>query len=126
MLIKRSIATIEILLIFPAALFMLSLFLRDIQPAPYQPAQAARDIVNWFAARQVIGLQLFLIALPLTALVLGAVTTLRTWRNDRRLRRLALDTISTVRTYTSFLLIAAATLLAGSILAIVALHVLTD
>ena len=126
MLIKRSIATLELLLIFPASLFMLSLFLRDVQPAPYQPAQAARDIVNWFATRQVIGLQLFLIALPFTALILGVAFTLRTWRNDPRLRQLALDAISTVRAYASFLLIAAATLLAGSILAIVALHVLTD
>jgi hypothetical protein len=126
MLIKRSIATLELLLIFPASLFMLSLFLRDVQPASYQPAQAARDIVNWFAARQVIGLQLFLIALPFTALILGVAFTLRTWRNDPRLRQLALDAISTVRAYASFLLIAAATLLAGSILAIVALHVLTD
>jgi cytochrome b561 len=126
MLIKRSVATIELLLIFPASLFMLSLFFRNVQPAPYQPAQAARDIVNWFAARPHIGLQIFLIALPFTALVLGAVTTLRTWRNDPRLRQLALGTISTVRAYASFLLIAAATLLAGSILAIVALHVLTD
>jgi hypothetical protein len=126
MLIKRSIATLELLLIFPASLFMLSLFLRDVQPVPCQPAQAARDIVNWFAARQVIGLQLFLIALPFTALILGVAFTLRTWRNDPRLRQLALDAISTVRAYASFLLIAAATLLAGSILAIVALHVLTD
>ena len=126
MLIKRSIAAIEFLLLFPATLFMLSLFLRDVQPAPYQPAQAARDIVNWFAARQVIGLQLFLIALPFTALILGVAFTLRTWRNDPRLRQLTLDTLATLRTYASFLLIAAATLLAGSILAVVALHVLTD
>jgi hypothetical protein len=126
MLIKRSIATIELLLIAPATLFMLALFLRNVQPEPYQPAQTARHIVNWFAARPHIGLQIFLIALPFAALILGAATTLRTWRNDQRLRQLALDTVATLRAQASFLLIAAATVLAGSILAIVALHLLTD
>ena len=126
MLIKRSIATLELLLIAPATLFMLSLFLRNVQPAPYQPAQSARLIVDWFAARPHIGLQIFLIALPFAALILGAAFTLRTWRNDHRLRQLASDTVATLRAQASFLLIAAATLVAGSILAIVALHILTD
>jgi cytochrome b561 len=126
MLIKRSIATIELLLIAPATLFMLALFLRNVQPEPYQPAQTARHIVDWFAARPHIGLQIFLIALPFAALIIGAATTLRTWRNDQRLRQLASDTVATLRAQASFLLIAAATVLAGSILAIVALHLLTD
>ena len=126
MLLKRSIAAIELLLIFPATLFMLSLFLRNVQPEPYQPADAARHIVNWFVARPQIGLQLFLIALPFTALVLGVATTLRIWRNDQQLRQRAADTLATLRAHAAFLLIAAATLVAGSILAIVALHLLTD
>jgi hypothetical protein len=126
MLLKRSIATFELLLILPATSFMLALFLRNVQPAPYQPAQAARQLVDWFAARQVIGLQLFLIALPFTALVFGAVITFRTWRSDSQLRQLAADTFTTIRAYASFLLIAAATLLAFAILSIVALHILSD
>jgi hypothetical protein len=32
--LKRSIATLEILLVFPATLFMLALFLRNVQTAP--------------------------------------------------------------------------------------------
>ncbi|HEY2823490.1 MAG TPA: hypothetical protein VGJ06_20770 [Candidatus Acidoferrum sp.] len=126
MLIKRSIAAIELLLIFPATLFMLALFLRNVQPAPYQPAETARHIVDWFAARPHIGLQIFLIALPFTALVIGIATTLRTWRNDERLRQATSESFATLRTHASFLLIAAATLLAGGILSIVALHTLTD
>jgi hypothetical protein len=126
MLLKRSIATIELLLILPASLFMLSLFLRNVQPAPYQPAQSARLLVDWFAARPHIGLQLFLITLPFAALILGAPTTLRLWRNDDQLRQRAVATFAAIRAHASFLLIAAATLVAGSILAIVALHVLTD
>jgi cytochrome b561 len=126
MLLKRSIATIELLLIFPASLFMLSLFLRNVQPAPYQPAETARHIVDWFTARPHIGLQLFLITLPLAALVLGIATTLRTWRRDPNLRQVASTTLTTLRSQSSFVLIAASTLLAFAILSIVALHLITD
>jgi len=126
MLIKRSIAAIELLLIFPATLFMLALFFREVQPEPYQPAQTARHIVDWFAARPHIGLHLFLIALPFAALIIGTTTTLRSWRCEPHLRQLALDTFASVRAQASFLLIATATLVAGAILSIVALHILTD
>jgi hypothetical protein len=126
MLLKRSIATLELLLVLPATLFMLSLFLRNVQPAPYQPAQTARHLVDWFAARPHIGLQLFLISFPFTALVIGVATTLRTWRRDPNLRHLASTTLATFRSQSSFLLIAASTLLAAAILSIVALHLLTD
>ena len=126
MLIKRSIATIELLLILPATLFMLSLFLRNVQPAPYQPAQTARLLVDWFTARQVIGLQLFLISFPFAALIIGATTTLRTWRRDPQLRHVASDALASIRAYSSFLLIAFSTLVAFTILSIVALHLLTD
>jgi cytochrome b561 len=126
MLIDRSIATLELLLVAPATLFMTALFLRNVQPPPYQPAETARRIVDWYAARPHVGLHIFLIALPFFALVIGVAMTLRTWRNDARLRDVAIETVATLRSYASFLLIAAATLLAGSILAIVALHVLTD
>jgi hypothetical protein len=126
MLIKRSIATLELLLILPASLFMLSLFLRNVQPTPYQPAEAARHIVDWFTVRPRIGLQLFLISFPFVAFILGASTILRTWRTDAQLRKLASETLASFRAQASFLLIAAATIIAGSILAIVALHLLTD
>ena len=126
MILKRSIATIELLLILPATSFMLALFLRNVQPEPYQPAQAARHLVDWFAARQVIGLQLFLVSFPFAALMIGIATILRTSRRDPKLRQLASTTFSTLRSYASFLLIAASTLVAFAILSIVALHLLTD
>lgn len=126
MLLKRSLATLELLLIAPATLFMAALFLRNVQPPPYQPAETARHIVDWFAARPHIGLQIFLIALPFAALVIGAAATFRAWRNDANLRQRASETFAAIRAHASFLLIAAATLLAASILAIVALHILTD
>jgi hypothetical protein len=126
MRLRRSIATVEVLLIFPATLFMLALFLRNVQPAPYEPAQTARHLVDWFAASPRIGLGLFLIALPLAALVIGTGTMLRSWRSDPQLRQLTADTLIALRPHWSLLLIATATFVAVAILGIVSLHMITD
>src|SRR6478609_11440947 len=96
---KRTIATLELLLVFPAALFMAALFLRQIQPQQYQPAHAAQVIVDWYAARPAVGLHICLIALPLAALIIGAVTLLRNWNEDAGLRRGTLETLAFLRTH---------------------------
>ena len=124
--IKRTLAATELLLILPATLFMTALFVRNLQPAPYEPAQSARRLVDWFSARPFLGLDVFLIALPLTAFVIGCASVLRSWRGDAELRQAALKTLAAARSHLATLLIAGATLVAGSVLAIVALHVITD
>ena len=124
--IRRYIATLEFLFIFPASLFMLSLFVREIQPPQYEPAQTARRLVDWFSVRPVLGLDIFLIALPFAAFVIGCATLLRGWRADANFRQAALATLAAVRANLAALLIAVATLLAASILAIVAIHMITD
>jgi hypothetical protein len=124
--IRRYIATLELLFIFPASLFMLALFVRNIQPPPYEPAQTARRLVDWFSARPFLALDIFLIALPFAAFLIGCATLLRGWRADAQLRQAALDTLAAVRANLAALIIVVATLLAGSILAIVAMHVITD
>ena len=123
---KRSVATLELLLVFPAALFMASLFLRQIQPQQYEPAHAAQAIVDWYAARPAVGLHICLIALPLAALFIGIVTLLRNWNDDAELRRDTLETLAFLRTHLTMLLVTIAALVAACILAIVALHVITD
>ena len=124
--IRRTIAIIELLLVLPAALFMTALFVRDIQPAPYQPAESARRIVEWFSARPHLGLGVLLIALPFAAFVIGCTTVLRSWANDAKFRRAILGALAAVRPHLAKVLIAGTTLLAGGILAIVALHMITD
>jgi hypothetical protein len=124
--IKRTIAATELLLVLPAALFMTALFVRNLQPAPYEPAQSARRLVEWFSAHPPLGLQLFLIALPFTAFVLGCATLLRSWRGDAALRQAARETLAAVRAHLATLLIAGATLVAGCSLAIVFLHMAAD
>jgi hypothetical protein len=124
--LKRLLAAFELLLVFPASLFMAALFLRNVQPEPYEPAQSARRLVDWFSARPFLCLDIFLIAFPLVAFAIGCASVLRSWRNDAQLRRAALQIWTVVRGHCAALLIAAATLIAGTILAIVAVHVITD
>jgi hypothetical protein len=124
--IERAIAIIELLLILPAALFMTALFVRNIQPAPYEPAQTARHLVEWFSARPILGRDVFLVALPFAALVIGCATVRRTWRGDAELRLVTLETLAAARSQWAALLTAGATLIAGVIMAIVALHMIAD
>jgi hypothetical protein len=77
---KRTIAAAELVLVLPGAIFMLALFVRRLQPAPYEPAQSARRLVEWFSARPLLGLDVFLVVLPAIAFLIGCATVLRTWR----------------------------------------------
>lgn len=123
---KRAIAALELLLVFPGALFMTALFVRNLQPPQYEPAHTASRLVDWFAARPHLGLDVFLIALPFAAFIIGCAAVLRGWRGDAELRQATLQTLAAVRAHLAALLIAAATLVAAGILAIVALHMVTD
>jgi hypothetical protein len=123
--VLRYIAITEWLLILPGALFMAALFVRNLQPRPYEPAEAARHLVEWYSTHPPFGLDVFLIALPFAAFVIGCATALRRWRSDAGLRQTALETLVVVRAHLATLLIAGATLMAGGILAIVAMHMVT-
>jgi hypothetical protein len=89
---RGAVAIFELLIILPAVLFMTALFVRNIQPAPYEPAQTARRLVEWFSGRPILGLDVFLIALrldvflialPFAAIVIGCISVWRSWRYDR-------------------------------------------
>ena len=123
---KYIIAGSELLLVFPAVLFMTALFLRNVQPAQYEPAHTAQQIVTWYAARPRMGLWGLLIALPLAVLVTGSGTLWRKWSDDVDLRQAAHNTLATFGAHLATLLIAGATLTAGGVLAIVSLHLLAD
>ena len=119
--IKPAIAIVELLLVFPAALFMTALFLREVQPL----AQTGR-LVEWFSHHVILGLYVFLIAMPLAAFVGGCAIVLRNWHSDAEFRRAALAILTTARAHLATLLVAGATLMAGGILALVAMHMITD
>jgi cytochrome b561 len=123
---KRTIAATNLLLISPAVLFMTALFVRNVQPQQYEPAHTAQRIVMWYAGRLHLGLWVLLIALPLTVLATGGATLLRSWNDDAQLRQATRQALTACRSNPAMLLIAATTVTAAGILAIVALHVLTD
>jgi hypothetical protein len=124
--IQRSLAALELLLVFPAVLFMASLFARSVQPQQYEPAHTAQRIVDWYASSTHVGLWLLLIAMPLSVLIIGSATLLRGWRRDPDLRDAALKILGLIRAHAATLLIAGTTVTASGILAIVALHMMTD
>ncbi|MGH7970590.1 MAG: hypothetical protein ACREIC_17830 [Limisphaerales bacterium] len=119
--IKATLAMLELLLVIPAALFMLALFLREVQPL----AQTGR-LVDWFSHHVVLGLYVFLVAMPLAALFAGSAILLRTWHRDPEFRSATVQMLATVRAHIAPIVIAGTTLMAGSILAIVAMHMITE
>ena len=123
---QSALAAAEVLLVFPAVLFMTALFVRDVQPQQYEPAHTAQRIVDWYAASPHVGLWLLLIAMPLAVLCIGGITLLRVWKRDAQLRLAASQVVTTLRAQFAAFLIALSTLTAGVILAVVALHVMTD
>ena len=116
---KRAVA--QLLLIFPAILFMGALVVRQLSPLQDEPAHTAHRIVMWHAGR-VWTLWVLLITLPLAVLVTGCVTLARIWRDDLELRQGAQQTLSAIHADRAMLFVAAMTLTAGVILAIVAIH----
>jgi hypothetical protein len=123
--IQRAIAAAELLLIAPAALFMTALVVRVLQPQQFEPAYSAQGIVQWYAVRPWT-LWVLLIVLPSVVLAVGCATLVRGWRQDADLRGTAWQTLAAIRAHLATLVLAAATLAAAGILAIVAAHMLTD
>lgn len=122
----RPIAAAELLLVAPAALFMTALFVRNLQPQQYEPARTAARIVALYASSTRIGLWLLLMALPLLVLVVGCIALIRSWRADSTLRQAAHQTVAALRAHLAAFFVACATASAFVILAIVAVHVITD
>ena len=120
---KRAVA--QLLLMFPAVIFMGALALRKLQPLQNEPEQTAQRIVMWYAARQWT-LWVLLIALPFAVLVIGFITLARNWRDDMELPQAALQTFAAIRTDRTMLVVAAMTLTAGVVLAIVVMHMLAN
>jgi hypothetical protein len=121
----RIIAVMELVLIFPAVLFMTALVLRNLQPLQYEPARSAQQLVMWYAGRMWT-LWILLLGLPFSVLVSGCAELLRSWKRDSVLPLTSWKSLAMLRTHLATLFIAATTLIAGVILAIVVLHVLAN
>lgn len=124
--LRSALATLELLLIAPATLFMTALFVRNLQPQQFEPAHTAQRIVDWYAARTHLGLWIFLIGFPLAVLLIGCVSLMRSWRADPALRTAALEWAAIIRRHFAIMVVALTTATSALILAIVALHLITD
>ena len=113
--IIRLTAALELALIFPAALFLIAVVTRHVVPLAY-PAQ---QIVIWYATR-FWTLWVFMITLPLAALLIGSVTLL--WYGGIKMRMTINQRLVAIRKSMPKLVIAVSTLAALAILVIVAIH----
>jgi hypothetical protein len=100
---------------------MSALLLRQL---PLQePAHSAQQVVMWYAGR-VWTLWVLLLAMPLSVLTIGCAALLSCWNDG--VRHTARESLAMLRSDFSMLFIAATTLAAGIILAIVVLHMLAN
>jgi hypothetical protein len=118
---KRALAAAQLLLMFPAVLFMGALVVRQLSPLQHEPAHTAHRIVMWYAGRMWT-LWALLITLPLAVLITGCVTLLRSWSNVPELPYRAQQGLAAIYADRPMLCIAMMTLTAGVVLAIVAMH----
>jgi hypothetical protein len=118
----RIIAAIELALIFPAALFMTALVIRNLS-LPYEPAHTAQQLVMWYAGRMWT-LWVLLLALPFIVLVTGCATLRYNW--NRELLHTPRQLLAAIRVHLAMLFVAATALAAGGILVIVVLHMLAN
>jgi hypothetical protein len=123
--IKRTIAAAGLLLILPAALFMTALVLRTPQPLQSGTPNTAQQIVMWYSGRMWT-LWVLLIALPFAVLVTGCAMLFRNWINPGGLQQAARQTLAAPLAHLPTLMVAAATLAAAGVLAVVAMHMLAN
>ena len=122
---RRIIAATELVLIFPAALFLTAVVVRHLQPLQYEPAHIAQEIVTWYSVRYWT-LWVLLIGLPFAALLNGCVVLLRNSNDGTDEGQAAKQPFAAIRTQLPTQIIAAATLAGGLILAVVVLHMLAN
>ena len=122
---ERLVAASQLLLIFPAVLFMGSLVVRNLSPLQNEPAHTAQQIVMWYAGRMWT-LWALLIALPLGVLVTGCIMLERIRSKDVRLPQAAQQMLAAIHANRAMLIVAVMTSTAGAILTIVVLHMLAN
>ena len=110
----RFVAATQVVLIFPAVLFLTAVLVGAGGAPRYDSARVAQQIVVWYSAREWT-LGLLLLALPFVVLITGCYTVLRSWRYDAEL--------ATISVPLATILVGAMTLTSAGILAVVALHI---
>ena len=118
----RVIAFFQLALIFPAALFMTSLVVRNLGLPQYEPAHTAQQVVMWYAGR-LWTLWVLLFALPCMVLVSGCVA-LRTRNRDTE-QHSTRRSLASTRPHWSVRFVSVTTIASAGVLAVVVFHALT-
>jgi len=121
----RVVATMQLALIFPAALFLTSVLVGVGDAPQYDLARFAQRIVKWYSARGWT-LWLLLLVLPFGVLVTGCATLRRTWNGNVELPLAARPSLAMIPAPLATLFIAWTTLTSACVLAIVVLHMLAN
>ena len=118
----RAIAVLQLVLIFPAALFLTAVVVRYVPPLH----DGAQRIVMLYAGKMWT-LWVLLLSLPLCVLVTGCAALLRNWNRDVELPNASRQSPSVAFGQPpATLFVAATTLAAAGILATVILHMLAN
>jgi hypothetical protein len=122
-----TVAACEWLLILPASALLAAAAFRVLQPRQYEPARSSWIIFEWTSAHvSQLGAAILFIGMPGIVVTVGCAVLLRNWRQHQALRQDSATMIAILRRHLAIVLLAAAVLFAGTILAAVAAHVLTD
>jgi hypothetical protein len=118
--ILLAIAVSDFVLLFPAAVFMAALIIRNLPLN--ETAPGAQQIVMWYAGR-LWTLWVLLLALPLVVLITGCVALFRGWIE---MPNTAQQPLAFIRAQPVIGFITSMTLCAAGILVIVLLHMLAN
>jgi hypothetical protein len=119
--------TFEWLMVLPAAVFLFAAAFRGLQPVQYEPARTCAAIVAWTVAHvSKLGAAILFLGMPGAVVLAGCATLLGKWRKDSRLRQDSAMTFAILCRHFWVGLLTAAVLLAGAVLAAVAVHNITD
>jgi len=121
------LAAAEWLITLPATLLLAAAALRLLQPRQYEPAHTAWAVFEWSSAHiSRLGASVLFLLLPAVAAILGCIALFRLWHQDQGFRQDILIAWDVLRRRSALVLMSAATLLAGCIVCLTVLHMITD
>jgi hypothetical protein len=124
--LTRLVAAIQLLLIFPAALFLTAVLVGLGDPPQYDLARIAQRVAMWYGGLGKVGLWGLLITLPFMVLISGCVTLLRSWNDEAELQHATRPSLAMIPAPVATLLVAGTTMTSAGILAVVVLHMLAN
>ncbi len=121
------VAVCEWLIVLPATLLLAAAALRMLQPRQYEPARTSWILLEWTATHvSRPGAAMLFIGMPAVVVAAGCSTLLRKCWQDQTLRHDARMMLGILRRRLAFGVLTVAVLLAGTILAAVVAHIITD